>query len=96
MDKWLELQATGEPGEVQARLRRHDGVFRWFLFRTEPLRDAEDLKQTEEKLRKDERDLRVIADTIPLTKIVRWYATATDIIKRGSPERLLLALNPQR
>ena len=39
MDKWSELRATGEPGEAQARLRRHDGVFRWFLFRTRPLRD---------------------------------------------------------
>ena len=85
MDKWLELLATGEPGEVQARLRRHDGVFRWFLFRTEPLRDAEgkivrwygtatdieDLKQTEERLRKDEGELRQMADAIPLTIVVQ-------------------------
>jgi PAS domain S-box-containing protein len=26
-------------GEMEARLRRHDGVFRWFLMRVEPLRD---------------------------------------------------------
>ena len=32
--------ASGESGEVEARFRRHEGVFRWFLFRVEPLRDA--------------------------------------------------------
>ncbi|PYV96636.1 MAG: hypothetical protein DMG86_20125 [Acidobacteria bacterium] len=30
---------SGQPGEVVARIRRHDGVFRWFLMRVEPLRD---------------------------------------------------------
>jgi GAF domain-containing protein len=31
--------ASGEAGEIEARLRRYDGEFRWFLFRAEPLRD---------------------------------------------------------
>ena len=39
MEKWQALLVTGEAGEIEARLRRHDGVFRWFLFRSEPLRD---------------------------------------------------------
>jgi len=39
MEKWRELLVSGEPGEIEARLRRHDGVFRWFLIRVEPLRD---------------------------------------------------------
>ena len=37
--KGQELLASGQPGEVVARIRRHDGVFRWFLMRVEPLRD---------------------------------------------------------
>ena len=37
--KGQELLASGQPGEVEARIRRHDGVFRWFLMRVEPLRD---------------------------------------------------------
>jgi PAS domain S-box-containing protein len=37
--KWQELLASGEPGEIEARLRRHDGVYRWFLIRVEPFRD---------------------------------------------------------
>ena len=36
--KGQELLASGQPGEVEARIRRHDGVFRWFLMRVEPLR----------------------------------------------------------
>ncbi len=34
MDTWLALLASGEPGEEEARLRRGDGAYRWFLFRT--------------------------------------------------------------
>src|SRR5712692_10063869 len=83
-DKWLGFLASGQPGEVEGRLRRFDGVYRWFLFRAEPLRDEsgdivnwygtdtdiEDLKRTEEKLRKDEREIRRMTDAIPQTIIV--------------------------
>src|SRR3989475_7168484 len=81
MERWRELLVSGEPGEIEARLRRHDGVYRWFLIRVEPFRDAsgklvrwygtstdiEALKQTEKKLREDERELRRITDAIPQT-----------------------------
>ena len=36
---WQRVLASGMPGEAEARLRRHDGHFRWFLFRANPLRD---------------------------------------------------------
>jgi PAS domain S-box-containing protein len=39
LDVWHKLLASGEPGELEARLRRFDGVYRWFLFRAEPLFD---------------------------------------------------------
>ena len=82
--KGQELLASGQAGEVEARIRRHDGVFRWFLMRVEPLRDAagnivrwygtqtdiDDLKQTEEKLREEDRELRRITDAIPQTIVV--------------------------
>jgi len=65
MKKWQELLVSGEPGEIEARLRRHDGVYRWFLIRVEPLRDEvgnivrwygtstdiEDRKRAEQKFR---------------------------------------------
>jgi formate hydrogenlyase transcriptional activator len=79
MEKWRELLVSGEPGEIEARLRRHDGVYRWFLIRVEPFRDAsgklvrwygtstdiEDRKQAEEKLRQDQRELRQLIDFLP-------------------------------
>lgn len=40
VDYWRALLAQGVPGEYEARLRRHDGVYRWFLFRGVPLHDA--------------------------------------------------------
>jgi formate hydrogenlyase transcriptional activator len=84
MEKQRALLLSGEPGDIEARMRRHDGVFRWFLIRFEPFRDEtgkivmwygvstdiEDLKQTEEKLREDERELRQITDAIPQTIVV--------------------------
>jgi formate hydrogenlyase transcriptional activator len=84
MERWRELLRSGEPGDIEARMRRHDGVFRWFLIRFEPFRDEtgkiamwygvstdiEDLKQTEEKLREDEREFRRITDAIPHEIIV--------------------------
>jgi formate hydrogenlyase transcriptional activator len=76
-DKWLGFLASGQPGEVEGRLRRFDGTYRWFLFRAEPLRDEsgtivnwygtdtdiEDLKQHEDELRR-------ITDAIPQAIVV--------------------------
>jgi len=39
-ERWRSVLASGEPREMEARLRRFDGEYRWFLFRTYPLRDA--------------------------------------------------------
>ncbi len=33
VDHWREIMVSGESGEVEGRLRRFDGVYRWFLFR---------------------------------------------------------------
>jgi PAS domain S-box-containing protein len=38
---WQRIMTSEAPGEAEARLRRHDGVYRWFLFRANPLRNAE-------------------------------------------------------
>jgi PAS domain S-box-containing protein len=39
METWQAILASGEPGEEEARLRRFDGEYRWFLIRAEPVRD---------------------------------------------------------
>jgi PAS domain S-box-containing protein len=39
VETWRAAVATGEPFEAEARVRRADGEYRWFLFRAVPLRD---------------------------------------------------------
>jgi len=39
VDEWRAAFAAGKTFEFEARLRRADGEYRWFLFRGEPLRD---------------------------------------------------------
>jgi formate hydrogenlyase transcriptional activator len=84
IERCRKLFSGNGPAESEIRLRRHDGIYRWFLIRVQPLRDdtgriirwygtstdIEALKQTEEKLRKDERELRKITDAIPQTIVV--------------------------
>ncbi|HYL13373.1 MAG TPA: PAS domain-containing protein [Terriglobales bacterium] len=79
MKRWQDLLVSGEPGEIEARLRRYDGVYRWFLIRVEPLRDEagkivrwygtstdiEDRKRAEEALKASEREFGLIINTIP-------------------------------
>lgn len=40
IDRWTHSLKTGEPYEIEYRLRRHDGVYRWYLGRATPVRDA--------------------------------------------------------
>jgi diguanylate cyclase (GGDEF)-like protein/PAS domain S-box-containing protein len=40
-ERWNEATETGEPYEIEYRLRRHDGVYHWMLGRALPLRDAD-------------------------------------------------------
>ena len=36
VDYWRSVLASGEAGEIEGRLRRFDGVYRWFLFLATP------------------------------------------------------------
>jgi PAS domain S-box-containing protein len=89
--------ANGEPYEIEQRLRRYDGEYRWFRNRGAPVRDAsgrvtswyvlltdiDDLKRAEAALRERERSLRSIIDGIP------------GFIAISSPEGELLVANRQ-
>src|SRR5712664_1809068 len=39
LDSWQMALVTGQLADVEARLRRFDGEYRWFLLRASPLRD---------------------------------------------------------
>ncbi len=69
---WDRALASGSAFEIEVRLRRNDGVYRWFLMRCNPVRDdqgevlrwyaactdIEDRKQAEERLQRENAALR--------------------------------------
>ncbi len=72
---WGAVLKSGQPGEIEARMRRFDGTFRWFLMRAVPLfdesgeivkwygtnTDIEDRKQAEALLASEKRLLEMVA-----------------------------------
>jgi PAS domain S-box-containing protein len=38
--QWMLMVRTGTPGQVEARMRRYDGEYRWFLIRGSPFLDS--------------------------------------------------------
>jgi PAS domain S-box-containing protein len=87
MEKWRKMLISGESDEIEARLRRADGVYRWFLIKASPFRDEtgtivrwygtstdiEDRKHAEEAVVASERNLRLIINTMPA---LAWSAQA--------------------
>jgi len=79
LEYWQTALAEGTHVDVEARMRRSDGIYRWFLFRADPLHDEsgriikwygtnfdiEDRKRAEDTVRLNERNLRSIINTIP-------------------------------
>src|SRR6202022_2689421 len=77
--EWLALLDAPKAGELETRIRRYDGEYRWFLIRVVPQFDAEgnvvrwfgsntdieDRKRTEKKLVEEERGLPRCPDAIP-------------------------------
>ena len=72
-------RASSEPHDTEARIRRFDGEYRWFLIRALPLTDAsgqvigwaglnidiEDRKRAEQALRARELELRDVLERVP-------------------------------
>ena len=79
VEYWQSVLASGRPGEIEARLRRHDGTDRWFLFRGVPhyddegnlvkwygqTTDIEDRKRAEEELKKQTAHLDELFELAP-------------------------------
>jgi PAS domain S-box-containing protein len=89
---WVEMLASGRAGETEARLRRSDGEYRWFLFRANPLctddgsivrwygtnTDIDDRRRAEEDLR---RSAAFLAQGQRLTETGSvWWRPATEEI----------------
>src|SRR5262249_31191730 len=84
MERWLTMLTTGEPDEMEARLRRQDGVYRWFLIRAEPFRDEsgkivrwygtstdiDDRKRAEALLAEEKRLLEMVASGCSLPDVL--------------------------
>jgi PAS domain S-box-containing protein len=79
-DKWRKILSSQQPGEAEARMRRFDGEYRWFLFRAQPLRDTsgavaawygtntdiEDRKRAESELQRSEQRYRHLFNFMPV------------------------------
>ena len=95
-DYWLGALQSGEPAETEVRIRRVDGVYRWFLVRCSPSRDAsgavvrwygtntdiEDRRRAEDALRASENTLRTVLDALPGLAIVLDAAGQIELVNR--------------
>jgi len=107
LQKWSAIRKSGMPGELEARLRRYDGEYRWFLFRAEPLRDEsgnivkwygsstdiEDRKRTEEALRESEQRFRDYAET---GSDWLWETGPDHLVTRVSDHLTAVGIAPSR
>lgn len=107
MATWQELRASGKPGVEEARLRRFDGEYRWFLFRTAPDRDdtgaivrwygtntdIEDLHRARYLITAEKKTLEMIAGGASLRATLE---TLCDTIDAQSPKMIssILLMDP--
>ena len=99
LDERRKRFLEGAPHEFEARMRRHDGMFRWFLFRLNPLRDdqgqitrwygtatdIDDRKTAEERLLQENVALREEIDKASMFEEIVGASTAlTAVLSRVS------------
>lgn len=78
LEQWDAIKSSGQAGQLESRVRRADGAYRWFLIRVEPFynesgeieswygcnTDVDDRKNVEERLRQREQQLITVVDAI--------------------------------
>jgi PAS domain S-box-containing protein len=101
-DFWRTILAGSRSPAIEARMRRFDGEYRWFLIRIDVERDAsgnvvrgycsgtdiEDRRQTEHTLRASENSLRLIVEGIPAFVFTRTASGKFDFANRRLLEYL--------
>ena len=94
VDRWNAAVAAGDPLEAEARLRRADGLYRWFLIRAVPSRDEqgtirkwygtatdiEDRKLADDAVRRSEARLREQASLLDLTHDTVFVRDMNDVV----------------
>ncbi len=92
MPALMQSMTSGEPYEFEVRLRRFDGIYRWFQVRGRPLRgtdgrilhwyalhtDIDDLKRAEEQLRLNEAFL-AEGQRLSHTGSFSWFVDTDDV-----------------
>jgi PAS domain S-box-containing protein len=103
--RWREIIQSRDLGELDARLRRHDGVFRWFMIRVTPGRDQHDnifewygtfydievRKSAEILLEGQNRILEMVASGNPLDSILRSLCGLCEEAAPGSLSSIVIA-----
>jgi PAS domain S-box-containing protein len=104
INSWSRSVATGEPYDIEHRVRRFDGVFRWFHVRGLPLREADgriirwyvlltdidERKRAETLLAGENRLLEMVTTGSPLTKMLSALCRLIEELSNGSLCGILL------
>ena len=104
VEKWNEVSTTGASIEAEARFRRVDGEYRWFLIRAVPVRDEsgnvvkwfgtntdiDDRKKTEALLEAENRILEMVATGGPLGATLEELCHLVDKLSPESMSSVLL------
>jgi PAS domain S-box-containing protein len=99
-ERWKHSFESGQPFEAEYRLRRSDGVYRWFHGRAVPVHsqdgsivrwyslvaDIEDRRRAENLLRSSERQFRAIVDNIPAQIVIHNASGEVELENRAAQE----------
>lgn len=109
-ERWHNILASGQPQDMQARVRRVDGAWRWFLLRVSPVTDAdgrctqwfgmaidiEDHRQPVDTARAFVGDFEMIADALPASVLLMTPDGEIEYSNRQSQEFRGASLEQQR
>jgi PAS domain S-box-containing protein len=101
---WYRIVTTREMSGLEARLRRHDGEYRWFIVRAKPLCDStgrivrcygsesdiDDLKRAEILLAGEKRSFEMIASGEPLGTILDSLCQTLTVLSDGAFVSIML------